>query len=78
MNGALVLRCVFETRVVLYEESWEAGFERADANKLTYLGFSPFRHEIGHSLISVGEEYEGGYAYFGGASVSSSPRHSVR
>jgi hypothetical protein len=24
------------------------------------------RHEIGHSLIDVGEEYEGGYAYFGG------------
>ncbi|KAL7414016.1 IgA peptidase M64-domain-containing protein [Mrakia frigida] len=28
------------------------------------------RHEIGHSLIPVGEEYEGGYAYFG---VNSSP-----
>lgn len=25
------------------------------------------RHEIGHSLIPVGEEYEGGYAYFGGS-----------
>ncbi|WVF69295.1 hypothetical protein IAT40_004071 [Kwoniella sp. CBS 6097] len=23
------------------------------------------RHELGHSLIPVGEEYEGGYAYFG-------------
>ncbi|WVQ73160.1 hypothetical protein IAR50_002724 [Cryptococcus sp. DSM 104548] len=23
------------------------------------------RHELGHSLIEVGEEYEGGYAYFG-------------
>ncbi|TYJ58548.1 hypothetical protein B9479_000757 [Cryptococcus floricola] len=23
------------------------------------------RHELGHSLIDVGEEYEGGYAYFG-------------
>lgn len=23
------------------------------------------RHELGHSIIDVGEEYEGGYAYFG-------------
>jgi hypothetical protein len=23
------------------------------------------RHEIGHSIIDVGEEYDGGYAYFG-------------
>jgi hypothetical protein len=23
------------------------------------------RHELGHSIINVGEEYDGGYAYFG-------------
>lgn len=34
--------------------------------KPTQAVFSSFRHEIGHSLIPVGEEYEGGYAYFGG------------
>lgn len=34
------------------------------ASKLN--GALVLRHEIGHSLIPVGEEYEGGYAYFGG------------
>ena len=24
-----------------------------------------FRHELGHSIIEVGEEYDGGFAYFG-------------
>lgn len=32
----------------------------------TLNGALVLRHEIGHSLIDVGEEYEGGFAYFGG------------
>lgn len=36
----------------------------------TLNGALVLRHEIGHSLIDVGEEYEGGFAYFG---VNSSP-----
>ncbi|KAI1755979.1 IgA peptidase M64-domain-containing protein [Xylaria castorea] len=28
-------------------------------------GPAVLRHELGHSIIDVGEEYEGGYAYFG-------------
>ncbi|KAI0105667.1 IgA peptidase M64-domain-containing protein [Nemania sp. FL0031] len=31
------------------------------------------RHELGHSIIDVGEEYEGGYAYFG-VNAAKSPR----
>ncbi|KAI1120545.1 IgA peptidase M64-domain-containing protein [Nemania abortiva] len=31
------------------------------------------RHELGHSIIDVGEEYEGGYAYFG-VNSAKSPR----
>ena len=25
----------------------------------------PYRHELGHSVIEVGEEYDGGFAYHG-------------
>ncbi|EJD50412.1 hypothetical protein AURDEDRAFT_84139 [Auricularia subglabra TFB-10046 SS5] len=31
------------------------------------------RHELGHSIIEVGEEYDGGYAYFGVNAVESLP-----
>ncbi len=27
--------------------------------------WTPCRHELGHSIIDVGEEYDGGFAYFG-------------
>ncbi|KIY52404.1 hypothetical protein FISHEDRAFT_63788 [Fistulina hepatica ATCC 64428] len=32
------------------------------------------RHELGHSIIPVGEEYDGGYAYFG-VNTANSSRH---
>ncbi|KAH8166081.1 hypothetical protein CIB48_g2179 [Xylaria polymorpha] len=35
-------------------------------------GPAVLRHELGHSIIDVGEEYEGGYAYFGVNSAQSS------
>ncbi|EIW81109.1 hypothetical protein CONPUDRAFT_124060 [Coniophora puteana RWD-64-598 SS2] len=31
------------------------------------------RHELGHSIIDVGEEYDGGYAYFGVNAAPSTP-----
>ncbi|KAI1427316.1 IgA peptidase M64-domain-containing protein [Xylaria sp. FL1777] len=34
-------------------------------------GPAVLRHELGHSIIDVGEEYEGGYAYFGVNSAQS-------
>ncbi|KAI1349978.1 IgA peptidase M64-domain-containing protein [Xylaria sp. FL0043] len=34
-------------------------------------GPAVLRHELGHSIIDVGEEYEGGYAYFGVNSAKS-------
>lgn len=34
-------------------------------------GPAVLRHELGHSIIDVGEEYEGGYAYFGVNSAES-------
>lgn len=49
------------------------------ASKLN--GALVLRHEIGHSLIDVGEEYEGGYAYFGANSadnLTAVVRHTVK
>ncbi|KAI1170224.1 IgA peptidase M64-domain-containing protein [Nemania sp. FL0916] len=36
-----------------------------------YNGPAVIRHELGHSIIDVGEEYEGGYTYFGVNSAKS-------
>ncbi|KAK4687763.1 hypothetical protein P7C73_g2354, partial [Tremellales sp. Uapishka_1] len=36
------------------------------------------RHELGHSLIDVGEEYEGGYSYFGANSDKVKSLHSLK
>lgn len=40
----------------------------------SYNGPLVLRHELGHSIIGVGEEYDGGYAYFG---VNYAPSTSV-
>lgn len=51
-NGPLILRSV-ESQYVF------DGFSRGSPTVVSC------RHELGHSVIRVGEEYDGGFAYFG-------------